>query len=200
MDAKEKISIIRDAATVVTKSQSFQRFLLVVLEVGNYLNHGTLKGDAFGFNLNSLQLLESCKGYDSDKTSLLRFVLKQLQQEDPSCLAFINDFDLCKPASLIPITDLEATVKGFSSSLQELEEVLDVFEGQQELFLQTFKVKMRNFKEEARLQLDELIDFYKDMQRKLQTCSIVYAEDPFKAEDFFGFLKDFSRSCRDTLE
>jgi hypothetical protein len=198
-DVKDKIAVVRDAATIVTKSQSFQKFLLVILEVGNFLNHGTLKGNAVGFNLDSLRLLEGCKGYDTDKTSLLKFVLGQLQKEDPGCLAFINEFDVCKAASLLSLADLEASVQKFSSSFRDLEEVLDILETQEELYLQTFKAKMREFKDEASGQLEELGDFYKDMERKLQTCSVVYAEDPFKAEEFFKFVWTFAMTCRDTL-
>lgn len=199
-EVKDNISTVRDAATIVTKNQAFQKFLLLVLEIGNFLNHGTLKGNAVGFNLDSLRLLDGCKGYDPEKTSLLRFVLKQLQQEDPGCLSFIHDFDICKPASILSMKDLETSAKSFSSGFRDMEEVLDILESQEQLYLETFKTKMRNFKDEASVQLEELADFYKDMERKLHTCSIVYAEDPFKPEEFFSFLSAFSKNCRTIVE
>jgi formin 2 len=199
-DVMDKIAMMRDAATIVTKSQAFQKFLLVVLEVGNLLNYGTLKGSALGFSLDSLRLLESCKGYDEGKTSLLKFVLKHLQREDPGSLAFINDFEVCKPASALSLSELESSLDKFNSNFNDLEEVLDVLKDKEEPCLQVFKTEMKSFKDEARLKLDELTEFYRDMERKLVTCGVVYVEDPFKAEDFFKFLRTFAVTCNDILE
>jgi hypothetical protein len=51
-----------------------------------------------------------------------------------------------------------------------------------------------------RQHLEELGDFYKDMETKLPTCSVVYAEDSFKSEEFFRFMWTFAMTCRGSLK
>jgi len=60
--------------------------------MGNYLNMGTSIGKAFGFSVNSLSKLDSIKGINKEKTSLLEYLILMIKKDNPELIHFYKDF------------------------------------------------------------------------------------------------------------
>lgn len=69
-EARNKLQAVEHALDDLEKSDTFKQLLRIILAVGNYLNAGTKKGQAFGFKLGSLRMLDSTKTSDNSKTLL----------------------------------------------------------------------------------------------------------------------------------
>lgn len=69
-EAQNKLRAVEHALDDLEKSDTFKQLLRIILAVGNYLNAGTQKGQAFGFKLGSLRMLDSTKTSDNSKTLL----------------------------------------------------------------------------------------------------------------------------------
>merc|ERR1712228_280875 len=65
---QQKINILRKAHDNVKQSESFKLVLKYILAFGNYMNGGTRKGGAFGFELSSLKQVLSAKSIDNKST------------------------------------------------------------------------------------------------------------------------------------
>jgi hypothetical protein len=84
-----KVNIAK-ACTALQGSVRIERLLAVILYVGNYLNGGTPRGRADGFDIDTLLKIGTLKSLrkDSDGT-LLDFIVKQIEQESPGMLSAI---------------------------------------------------------------------------------------------------------------
>ncbi|RLN85900.1 hypothetical protein BBJ28_00002870 [Nothophytophthora sp. Chile5] len=77
-DIQTKVNKIRMASTEIAQSAEFKTILLVVLQVGNKMNHGTNRGSAKGFRLIDLTKLAQLKSVDKSVT-LLHYVARMIR-------------------------------------------------------------------------------------------------------------------------
>lgn len=78
-DVNAPLTKIELATKAVHKSENFKKTLAVVLAVGNYLNGGTPRGQADGFQMESLGKLVRLK--DNDGKSLVEYVVALLTKQ-----------------------------------------------------------------------------------------------------------------------
>lgn len=97
----------------------------MVLKIGNYLNFGTNKGKAVGFQMELLLQLSNIKSVGKVKISLLEYLIKSIRKNDPSLFKFSNDLVTCDLASKIELTILEDKVKEFDKGLEKIKKELD---------------------------------------------------------------------------
>jgi len=88
-DAGSACSLIHRASRALRKSDSVATVLEGVLQVGNYLNGNTKRGQADGFELEILSKLVLTKSNDKSG-NLLKFVHESLIQSNPE-IAWMND-------------------------------------------------------------------------------------------------------------
>jgi diaphanous 2 len=93
-DISSKLSTFYNCFEILATSSQFQSVLLMVLSVGNYLNHGTRNGGCVGFELKSLGVLDSIKSFLDMKFNLLLFLVKNIKTKEPSLLLFHKDLAL----------------------------------------------------------------------------------------------------------
>ncbi|XP_047310341.1 formin-like protein 4 [Impatiens glandulifera] len=77
LHVKESLQTLETACNELRTRGIFFKLLEAILKTGNLMNAGTSRGNAQGFNLNSLRKLSSIKSTDG-KTSLLHFVVEQV--------------------------------------------------------------------------------------------------------------------------
>uniref|UniRef100_A0A158P679 FH2 domain-containing protein n=1 Tax=Angiostrongylus cantonensis TaxID=6313 RepID=A0A158P679_ANGCA len=71
-------SVIK-ASTAVSSSKKFKQLLALILALGNYLNFGKRSGNAFGFDLSSLNRLSDVKFADRPDRTLLHYLLQVIE-------------------------------------------------------------------------------------------------------------------------
>jgi len=87
-----QIKILQEAITSINNSEQFKCILFILRQIGNYLNVGTSIGKAFGFSVNSLSKLDSIKGINKEKTSLLEYLILMIKKDNPELINFYKDF------------------------------------------------------------------------------------------------------------
>jgi hypothetical protein len=94
---KPTLDLAWKACHELDESEEFLEVLGCVLAVGNYLNAGTPKGNAYGFQLKYLPKLIDFRG--QEKTSLLDFLVVQIHAKKPDLLHMPSSLDSVVKAS-----------------------------------------------------------------------------------------------------
>lgn len=81
LQLKENLQILEMGCKELRTSGLFLKLLEAILKAGNRMNAGTSRGNAQGFNLNSLRKLSDVKSTDG-KTSLLHFIVEQVVRSE----------------------------------------------------------------------------------------------------------------------
>ena len=106
----------------------------MILDIGNFLNFKTPKGNAYGFKLQSLKDLAGVKSkkIDGDNYSLLDYVIINIRDNEPKLLEFAKIFIPLAEAVKIDIdvleikfTELEKQIKQLDSDLIESREYIN---------------------------------------------------------------------------
>ena len=87
-----QIRVLKETVLSINNSEQFKSILYILRQMGNYLNAGTSNGKALGFSVNSLSKLESIKGINKEKTSLLEIFIKIIKKDNPGLTNFYKDF------------------------------------------------------------------------------------------------------------
>jgi hypothetical protein len=103
---RDKLKIVRDACTEVSKSKTLKQLMEIVLAVGNYLNGATPRGQAWGFRLELLEKLENNKDKDN-KTTLVDYIVHVLELYYPKVL---DEFKVpnCELCTTISLSEVKA--------------------------------------------------------------------------------------------
>ena len=199
-DVCDMITTISDALSAVRESLSFKNMIAVILSIGNYLNHGTNKGNAQGFSLNTLSQLDTVKGCDKQKTPLIFFILNTLS--DRSQLNFITEFEACIKASRFEITDLDLKVaefnKGFVLMEKARDQALEIHDIKE---LKIFCTQVDSFFMNSRDKFEELKQAVVDVKKLFEQTLELYGEDKTtKATEFFKKFSCFAGMCKKAHE
>jgi hypothetical protein len=81
------VDAVLTAVNEVKKSPKLKKVLEVVLAVGNYLNGGTQRGQAYGFKLEVLKKLRDTKSADN-QTTLLHYLVQLIDAKEPDAAMF----------------------------------------------------------------------------------------------------------------
>ena len=115
--------MVLKAAGDLKNCKHFVTVLEGILAVGNHLNGGTYRGQAVGFRLESLLKLTDVKAVDR-KTSLLHFVVKELQKTSPGVEFLSTELESVKAAAALHLDGtkdlLEQVVTGLKSVKDEV--------------------------------------------------------------------------------
>ena len=82
---KKPIEVLRNAMDVTRSSEAFKKILGLVLSLGNYMNGGTAKGQADGFNISVLTKLDSTKDR-TNRVTLLQYIAELANKKGHDCM------------------------------------------------------------------------------------------------------------------
>jgi hypothetical protein len=97
-DIKPSLEHVLSALNELENSQKFKNILEIVLAMGNMINGGTRRGEAYGFKLSSIRQLTDLRTTDNKRT-LLQFLIETLLEQRSALLAFPQDLSHAAPAS-----------------------------------------------------------------------------------------------------
>jgi len=112
------VTLVKNATMdLKLKSNNFNKLIQIVWGFGNYMNSGSNKGNAPGFQLRSLLKLKETKSSES-KYTLLHHIVKHIESKHKDVLDWVNDLQTAKFAAKVSFQ----TVK---DDFAELEKGLD---------------------------------------------------------------------------
>lgn len=211
-ECAREVGKVQDCLQRITKSTVLPTILTLVLQMGNFINHGTNKGKQRGFTLDALLLMGRTCGF-SDKTySLTRFLMDTLESDRSMREAALEDMKECDEVSkisfkdtLIKLSDVEKTVAKVEKAVFPKEPPA---EGEQPgpgmIGDARFENPMREFTNAAKAQLDALRAQVADTEELIKACNEMFAEKPSASVGevmgkFAEFRKDMEEARRQNL-
>jgi hypothetical protein len=90
----DNVTILKQSHDSIKSNEKFHKMLRMVLDIGNFLNYKTPKGNCPGFKLQSLKDLSSMKSkkIEGKNYSLLDFIIINLRDNAPEMLDFARIF------------------------------------------------------------------------------------------------------------
>lgn len=192
---KLQLDIVERAFEQVKSANGIEIVLSVILRLGNYMNYDTKRGNAQGFHLSSLCLLNGVKQSDR-KGTLMEYVVEHCGKHGGGkWMEILKDVTL---ASRIDSKELEEEVKRIEFCLNELRTFVS---SESKLFGNVFCSIMDSFEQSARV-------VYREVDRKLLRClktnEVVQSYFGLKNvepwEYFFRIIEDFVDSWESAKE
>ena len=201
---KEDIAVLSTAMVFITKCGGLRRLMGLVLQLSNYLNHGSYRSGAFGFKVGSLKKLMSLRSNVPAEGKTLLHVIAKMANTDP-LLAEVEDMLQLGPATFIPSGVISEHTQSLRHDINALkdentlcaEEIAsnDIDEEDTNMS-NTFVEASTNLLESSEAQFGEI----EELQRQLRDHQAVLAhflcEDPetFKHDVTIKELHDFAKS------
>ncbi|XP_058447723.1 protein diaphanous [Malaya genurostris] len=190
-DCKPDIVAGTAACEEVKTSKKFAKVLELILLLGNYMNSGSKKEAAFGFEISFLPKLSSTKDYENKQT-LLHYIADVVEKKFPEALTFNEDLSHVDKASRVSLDNIQKTMRQINNSLKNLESDLNnnkIPQCDDDRFLEV----MGQFAVECRTQVDVLGRMLSQMELLFQNLSEYYCFDPTKytMEEFFTDIRTF---------
>jgi len=123
-EIKPDLELMRTACTEVMKAKGLFKVMEIVLELGNFLNAKTPRGDAFGYSLNSLTKLVDTKSTDLTQ-NLLHYLISLLQKHGREFLHFAEDIPSIAAASKIALPSISENLKILTSEYTNVSKALE---------------------------------------------------------------------------
>ncbi|XP_053672897.1 protein diaphanous isoform X2 [Anopheles nili] len=190
-DCKPDIVAGTAACEEVKTSKKFAKVLELILLLGNYMNSGSKKDPAFGFEMSFLPKLSNTKDYENKQT-LLHYLAEVIETKFPEVLNFYEDLSQVDKASRVSLDTIQKTMRQMTNSLKNLESDLNnnkVPQSEDDRFLEV----MGQFAVECRAQVELLGRMLTQMESLFTSLSEYYCFDPAKytMEEFFTDIKTF---------
>ncbi|XP_058123018.1 protein diaphanous [Anopheles ziemanni] len=190
-DCKPDIVAGTAACEEVKTSKKFAKVLELILLLGNYMNSGSKKDLAFGFEISFLPKLSNTKDYENKQT-LLHYLAEVIESKFPEALTFYEDLSHVDKASRVSLDIIKKTMTQMKNSLKNLESDLNnnkVPQNEDDRFHEV----MGQFAVECRGQVEVLMRMLAQMETLFNSLSEYYCFDPAKytMEEFFCDIKAF---------
>ncbi|XP_059592263.1 formin-like protein 18 isoform X2 [Vitis vinifera] len=122
-DLKNNLNVVNSASEEIRNSVKLKRIMQTILSLGNALNHGTARGSAIGFRLDSLLKLTDTRARNN-KMTLMNYLCKVLAEKLPELLDFPKDLLHLEASTKIQLKylaeEMQAISKGLEKVVQEL--------------------------------------------------------------------------------
>ena len=108
------IQAVTKASSAVSSNKRLRQYLALVLAIGNYLNHGKRNGNAYGFDVQSLNRLMDVKQSQKSDRNLLHYVIQLIEKKWPDLTKLKRDlasvFDAARFKSVITSSILKERI------------------------------------------------------------------------------------------
>ncbi|KAL0393955.1 UNVERIFIED_CONTAM: Formin-like protein 18 [Sesamum latifolium] len=177
----------------VRKSVKLKRIMQTILSLGNALNHGTARGSAVGFRLDSLLKLTETRARNN-KLTLMHYLCKVLAEKLPEVLDFHKDLVSLEAATKIQLKylaeEMQAVSKGIEKVVQEL--TLSEHDG---AVSESFCKIVKEFYGSAEEEVKSVASLYSGVGKNADALALYFGEDPARCpfEQVVSTLLNFVR-------
>lgn len=185
-----KLAIMEKAQKAINSSNSLKRVLEVVLALGNYLNGGTTKGEAYGFRLQTLTKLKQTKTMDN-KHNLMHFLVTTIQTHYPQLQTFTEDLLVLRDAADIELSQISSETNKLNSNANRLSNELQKPRSRGDKFTDV----MSSFKVVCEPRIQSLKSRLDGIRQASTGVASLFGEDPSKTpqEAVFRIFADFAK-------
>ncbi|KAG1944371.1 formin-like protein [Pimephales promelas] len=113
---KPQLNAIIAASMSIKSSSKMKKILEIILAFGNYMNSGK-RGSAYGFRLQSLDLLLDLKSTDRKQT-LLHFIVMIIREKYPQLHNFHSELHFLDKAALVSLDSILADVRSLEKGME----------------------------------------------------------------------------------
>ncbi|KAJ3295039.1 hypothetical protein HDU76_006893, partial [Blyttiomyces sp. JEL0837] len=197
------LSTVEDAIKAVRSSEKLKKVLQAVLVIGNFMNGGSFRGGAYGFQIESLLKLRETKAVDQadlrDRApTLLHYLARRLEEVDEENMNLKEELGPVELASRVSISGLFQSVKHLNKGIDiiktELTEVDAVPEND------WFRDVMNSFVLSSEVRIGELMKRSEKIEKEVNDMLEYFGEDLEKREappeDFFRTLWEFQAALQ----
>uniref|UniRef100_A0A6N2KXI5 Formin-like protein n=1 Tax=Salix viminalis TaxID=40686 RepID=A0A6N2KXI5_SALVM len=190
----------------IRSSAKLKRIMQTILSLGNALNHGTARGSAVGFRLDSLLKLTDTRSRNN-KMTLMHYLCKVLAERLPELLDFSKDLVNLEAATKIQLKYLAEEMQAVSKGLEKVMQELTASENDglvSESFCKAspfqllFSLWIKNLKvflAFAESEVRSLASLYSSVGRNADALAFYFGEDPARCpfEQVVSTLLNFVR-------
>ncbi|KAF9662063.1 hypothetical protein SADUNF_Sadunf18G0014300 [Salix dunnii] len=190
----------------IRSSAKLKRIMQTILSLGNALNHGTARGSAVGFRLDSLLKLTETRSRNS-KMTLMHYLCKVLAEKLPELLDFSKDLVNLEAATKIQLKYLAEEMQAVSKGLEKVMQELTASENdglvsgsfcKASPFQLLFSLWIKNLKvflAFAESEVRSLASLYSSVGRNADALAFYFGEDPARCpfEQVVSTLLNFVR-------
>eukprot|EP00968_Pinguiococcus_pyrenoidosus_P006036 scaffold395_cov243-Pinguiococcus_pyrenoidosus.AAC.23 len=156
---KAKVETFEAAAREICGNRKINRVLEVVLAIGNYLNGGTNRGQAYGFKMDSILKLKDARSSKNGKLNLMHFLVMQVEAHRAADADFYNELRSVAAASDISMDQMKSDINVINSGVKKLQNELENGSGSgsmQPNISEPFRKRIEPVAELAKTQVDDL--------------------------------------------
>jgi hypothetical protein len=197
------LTLACNACKELNSNKELIEVLQYVLAIGNYINHGTKKGNAYGFKLSSLTKLIEFKANESKQT-LLHYLVKLLHDQHIHLLIFHESLDCVVKAgeSEISTKSILAELEVMQRQLKRMDRDINKIVEEKTLTDSCTKLKIEvdEFVNKYTKEISSLDNRGKEMTDTYTIILEKFGEPPTTdSEDFFGNISIFIKQFRKIL-
>lgn len=192
-DLRRGLNTIHSAANEVRGSAKLKRIMQTILSLGNALNHGTARGSAIGFRLDSLLKLTDTRSRNS-KMTLMHYLCKVLAEKLPELLNFPKDLVSLEAATKIQLKYLAEEMQAISKGLEKVVQEFTASETDGQIS-KHFRMNLKEFLSVAEGEVRSLASLYSTVGGSADALALYFGEDPARVpfEQVVSTLQNFVR-------
>ncbi|GJQ08265.1 hypothetical protein GpartN1_g56.t1 [Galdieria partita] len=188
------LNVIHKAVEAVENSKALKAILGVILSLGNYMNGGTIRGQADGFILDILSKLSDTKAIDNE-TTFLQYAAHVAYYDAAESRAVVMELKILREASKISLSEVAESLCGLRTELKELSDAVRCLEYDNASTRKLLKY-LENFEGYAEKILNKLEELLKKRTNEFQHLVLTFGYSKFEAEslttcEFFKELHVF---------
>ncbi|ANM64255.1 Actin-binding FH2/DRF autoregulatory protein [Arabidopsis thaliana] len=192
-DLRRGLNTIHSATNEVRGSTKLKRIMQTILSLGNALNHGTARGSAIGFHLDSLLKLTDTRSRNS-KMTLMHYLCKVLAEKLPGLLNFPKDMVSLEAATNIQLKYLAEEMQATSKGLEKVVQEFTASETDCQIS-KHFHMNLKEFLSVAEGEVRSLASLYSTVGGSADALALYFGEDPARVpfEQVVSTLQNFVR-------
>ncbi|KAJ6434852.1 hypothetical protein OIU84_000154 [Salix udensis] len=200
-ELRGNLNVINSASEEIRSSAKLKRIMQTILSLGNALNHGTARGSAVGFRLDSLLKLTDTRSRNN-KMTLMHYLCKVLAERLPELLDFSKDLVNLEAATKIQLKYLAEEMQAVSKGLEKVMQELTASENDGSVS-ESFCKNLRVFLAFAESEVRSLASLYSSVGRNADALAYYFGEDPARCpfeQGIFQYLLTLLKwiSCIDS--
>eukprot|EP01125_Pyxidicula_operculata_P009147 TRINITY_DN3030_c1_g1_i2.p1 TRINITY_DN3030_c1_g1~~TRINITY_DN3030_c1_g1_i2.p1 ORF type:complete len:1032 (+),score=314.50 TRINITY_DN3030_c1_g1_i2:1523-4618(+) len=190
VEIKATVETLLRSCVGVKKNLKLKRVLEVVLAYGNFLNHGSNKGGAWGFQLSALLRLVDVRSQSDPQKTILHYIVEYVEEGYPECLDFPNEMDAVqKVGDMAQLSFIRDELKSLEEGLEKINSFLQRPESK----LGKFQEVMSKFYPTSKKLLEKIRELFTKGEKLFKELLIYFCEpESASLDEFFGTLHQFS--------
>ena len=125
---RAKVDTYENAINELHECDGIKKIFEVVLAIGNYMNGGTSRGQAYGFKIESINKLKDVRS-NKPKVNLLHFVVEQVEKHVAAHKDFHKALSSLGEACEISMEQMKSDINIINSGLRKVQNELDTGAG-----------------------------------------------------------------------